>query len=73
MPGLFQMIDKRTGKPFSDFDNTDLEKQKNSAWMCDVNKLGELIKMNQQEGPVFYCGIASNLEDFLHFFDKFFC
>jgi len=73
IPGLFQMIDKRTGKPFHDYDNYDMEKVKNADWVCDKQKLEKLIKENEsRESPVFYCGTASNILDLLSLFGKFF-
>lgn len=67
--GLFTMFDKRTGKPFVDYDNYDLEKVKYHDWVCDKNKLQELVLKNKN-GTTFYCGIASNTYDLLPLFDK---
>ena len=72
IPGLFQMVDKRTGKPFQDYDNYDLEKVKNADWVCDKKKLEKLLRENQRDGPVFYCGVASNVDELLPLFDKVF-
>jgi broad-specificity NMP kinase len=70
MPGLFTMIDKRTGKPTKDYDNDDLEKVKRHDWVCDKKKLRQLMKKNS--GLVFYCGIGSNTIDLIPLFDNVF-
>ena len=69
--GLFKMVDKKTGKPFKNFDNDNLELVKQTDWICDKKKLQQLIRKNSN-GIVFYCGTASNLDDLLPLFDKIF-
>ncbi len=69
--GLFTMVDKTTGKIVYDHDNEDLESVKQHDWICDKNKLQRLV-CNNPKGIVFYCGIASNLDDLLPLFDKIF-
>ena len=69
--GLFTMIDKKTCKPFKDYDNDNLELVKQSDWICDKNRLQRLMSKNSK-GIVFYCGVASNLNDLLSLFDKIF-
>lgn len=69
--GLFTMINQKTGKPFKNFNNDNLEMVKQSDWICDKNKLQRLIQKNTK-GIVFYCGTASNLDDLLPLFDKIF-
>lgn len=68
---LFEMFDKRTGKPFEDFDFNDLESVKQHDWLCDKSKLQQLIRKNSN-GVNYYCGTASNLDDLLPLFDKVF-
>lgn len=67
--GLFVMLDKRTGKPFVDYNNYDTDKVKYHDWVCDEKKLRELMRKNK-EGVTFYAGIASNTFELLPLFDK---
>jgi len=67
--GLFVMVDKKTGKPFTDYDNAHLEKVTEMAWICDKEKLASLIA-NETEPLAFYCGSASNINDILPLFDQ---
>src|SRR6266404_1224892 len=67
--GMFAMYRKGTKEIFSDFDNADPEKIKNSEWLCSINKLKELIA-KQHDGLAFYCGVASNMKDIFPLFDK---
>ena len=68
-PGLFSMIDKKTGKPVVDHDNEDMEKVMGMDWICDINKLQSIIK--SETSPItYYCGSASNFEELLGLFDK---
>lgn len=67
--GMFAMYRKGTKEIFSDFDNSDPEKIKNSEWLCDIEKLKELTT-RQHNAIAFYCGIASNMDDLFPLFDK---
>jgi broad-specificity NMP kinase len=67
--GMFAMYRKGTKEIFSDFDNADPEKIKNSEWLCDITKLKELIA-KQQDELAFYCGVASNMDDLFPLFNK---
>ena len=69
--GLFMMMRKDTGERFVDYDNADPEKTKNALWVCDKEKLKELIS-KQTEDTAFYCGIASKNEELIPLFDKSF-
>lgn len=69
--GLFTMVNKKTGKPFKNFDNDNFEMVKQSDWICDKKKLQRLMNKNSN-GIVFYNGTASNLDDLLPLFDKIF-
>lgn len=69
--GLFTMINKKTGKPFKGYDNDNLEHVKQGRWVCNKKKLQHLIRQNSK-GIVFYCGIASNLDELLPLFNKTF-
>src|SRR3989304_2894678 len=69
--GLFLMVDKKTGKASSNFNKKDLESVKRHHWICDKNKLRKLLYKNPK-GIVFYCGIASNVDDLISLFDEIF-
>jgi len=69
--GLFDMVDKRTGEPFEDFDFNDLELVKRLDWLCDKEKLQRLMSENP-DGVNYYCGTASNTDDLLPLFNKVF-
>lgn len=71
MDGLFTMVDKITGKTAEDHDNNNLESVKQHDWICNKNKLQDLVH-NNARGIVFYCGTASNLDELLFLFDKIF-
>ena len=68
MKGLFKMVDEKTGKTFRKYDDDDFEKVKRAKWMCNAKKLKDLIK-RKNKTPVFCCGIASNIDEILPFFD----
>ena len=76
MHGLFSMIDKITGKKADYYDKHNLEWIKQHDWICDKNKLQELVSKNAKETVVndivFYCGTASNTDELLPLFDKVF-
>lgn len=65
--GICKMVRKDTGENFVDFDNADLEKVKNSDWICDKDKLQELIRA-QTEEIAFYCITTSNTEEIIPLF-----
>jgi|GEM_PF-259143 len=67
--GMFAMYRKGTRELFSDFDNFDPDKIKNSEWLCDIEKLKELMAQQKNE-VAFYCGDASNMDDLIPLFDK---
>ncbi len=69
MEGMFAMYRKGTKEIFDDFDNSDPEKIKNSEWLCDVDKLKELLARQEKE-VAFYCGVASNMDDLISLFDR---
>jgi len=71
IPNLFNMYRIDTGEPFTDYDNADLEKAKNSDWRCDPHLLKQVLA-NQKNEIAFYCGIASNIDDIIHLFTKTF-
>lgn len=67
--GMFAMYRKGTREIFDDYDNADPEKIKNSEWLCNINKLKQLLK-KQIKNIAFYCGVASNMGDLIPLFDK---
>lgn len=67
--GMFNMYHKGTKKIFKSYDNLKPENIKNADWLCNSSKLKELVT-SQKSNIAFYCGIASNMEDILSFFDK---
>jgi len=67
--GMFDMYHKGTNEIFEDYDNTDPEKIKNSEWLCNIQKLKELLNQQTQK-TAFYCGVASNMDDLIPLFDK---
>lgn len=69
LEGMFKMIRKDTREDFTDYDNADIEKVKNADWICDKNKLKELLQ-KQNIGIAFYCGIASNNNEIIPLFDQ---
>jgi adenylate kinase family enzyme len=71
MHNLFNMVHKKTGKIADKYDKDNLEWVKQHDWICDKNKLQELVRKNAK-GIVFYCGTASNLDELLFLFDKIF-
>lgn len=68
MDGLFKMIDVHTGEVAGSYDNDDLSKVKKGKWICDVRKIKALVD-GAKDGPVFCCGIASNLDEITPLFD----
>ncbi len=68
LPGLFAMINKKTGKPVVGHDNSNLEKVAEMDWICDKDKLKSIISSELSQ-LAFYCGSASNMDEILPFFD----
>lgn len=67
--GMFEMYYKGTKNIFLGHDNSKPEDIKNAEWLCDEIKLKAFIE-DQKSEIAFYCGIASNMDDILKFFDK---
>ena len=67
--GMFEMYHKGTKNVFVDYANSKPENIKNAEWLCNSTKLKALIT-SQKSDVAFYCGIASNMDDILKFFDK---
>jgi len=71
IPGMFDMYHKGTKRVFENYSNKNPEHIKNAEWLCDVDKLKQLLD-SQKSKFSFYCGIASNMDDILPLFDKVF-
>lgn len=69
--GFFNMVHKKTGKIADKYDKDNLEWVKQYDWICNKDKLQELVHKNTN-GIVFYCGTGSNLDELLFLFDKIF-
>lgn len=67
--GLFKMVRKDTGKDFKNYDNADIKKVKNANWVCDTNKLKQLLQ-KQKEETAFYCGVATNNDEMALLFNR---
>ena len=67
--GLFKMVDKETGEVIEGYDNDDLKKVKKGKWICDKEKLQEIMNSEKSE-IAFYCGNASNYDDIISLFNK---
>lgn len=68
MDRLFSMRDRNTMKPIVDYDNGDIEKVKNMRWICNVDRLKQIL-VNETNALAFYCGTASNLDEIFPLFD----
>jgi len=69
LEGMFKMVRKDTGEDFENYDNIDIKKVKNADWVCDKNKLEELLE-RQSDEIVFYCGVASNNDEIMPLFTQ---
>lgn len=69
--GMFEMVHNGTKDAFEDYDNANPDHLKNAEWICNVSKLKEKLD-SQKENIAFYSGIASNMDEILPLFDKFF-
>ena len=59
--GLCTIINKKTGKPFKNFDINNIEMIKQSDWICNKKKL-QLIILKNYKVIVFYCGSSSTFD-----------
>jgi dephospho-CoA kinase len=67
-PGLFSLLDEKTRKPMIKHNNGDLELVKQGDWVCDKDKLQELIN-SESADLTFYCGAAGNIQEIRGLFD----
>ena len=63
-PGLFAMLNKETGHEDDSWQLDKLEWVKTVDWICDEDKLKELI-VSQPDGPSYYCGSVCNLKNII--------
>ena len=71
IPGLFAWYDKQTKKKATDHFEKNTENAGKYEWLCDVDKLKEMINDNS-DGVVFYCGVGSNINATFPLFDEIF-
>jgi len=71
VPGLFSMTHKETSKVADHYVGSDLNEMRQYNWLCDIDVLKKLIKMNKS-ADAYYCGIGSNIEEMVVLFDKTF-
>lgn len=69
VPGLFSLVDEKTGLPMPKHDNSDVNLVKRGDWICDKKKLKELVS-REKSGRTFYCGAATNYEEIWDVFDR---
>ena len=53
----------------SDYNNQDLAQVKKGDWVCNIAKLHGLLAAQKNE-LAFYCGTASNIDEFLPLFNS---
>jgi shikimate kinase len=68
IPGLFSLVDERTGKPIPGKDIGDLARTTDGEWVCNPEKLKSIIAKQQSE-IAFYCGGTSRTEEMMALFD----
>jgi len=69
LPDMFTMIDTRTGIAFQHFENDNPDDQQYAHWRCNIRPLVRLLS-EQSTTTAFYCGIAANLEEICHLFNR---
>jgi broad-specificity NMP kinase len=67
--GMFDMVHKGTKKLYKGYDNANPDHIKNAEWICNVEKLNNLLN-SQKQDVAFYSGIASNIDEILLLFNK---
>ncbi|MGZ6005629.1 MAG: hypothetical protein ACXWLH_05815 [Candidatus Saccharimonadales bacterium] len=68
IPGLFSLINEKTGEPMIKHNNGNLELVKQGDWVCDKTMLQDLIDKESSD-LTFYCGAASNVNEIRELFD----
>lgn len=69
IPGLFSLVDEKTGLPMPEHDNSDLDLVKQGDWICNPEKLRAIVD-SETSNLSFYCGAASNYEEIWGLFDQ---
>ncbi|HYF97051.1 MAG TPA: AAA family ATPase [Patescibacteria group bacterium] len=69
IPGLFAMYDKHTGQLLKEDINDDLELTKKGYWICDKEKLKDLID-KQNDDLAFYCGTGTHIYKVMDLFSQ---
>jgi dephospho-CoA kinase len=69
--GMYQMVDAIPGKAVN-YENTNLTHVQGHRWICNKERLEQLLRDNSNADIVFCCGSASNLGEILPIFDQIF-
>lgn len=69
--GMFNIYHKGTRNFFEGYSNLNPKDIENAEWLCDTKKLKELVDSQKTEIG-FYCGVSSDINELLPFFDKVF-
>jgi len=67
--GMFNIYHKGTRTFFEGYSNLNPKDIENAEWLCDTKKLKELVDSQTSE-IAFYCGVSSDIDELLPFFDK---
>jgi len=68
IPGLYTLVDEKTGKQIPGKNIGDLARNTDGEWVCDLEKLKSIIA-GQQSEIAFYCGGTSRTEEMMAEFD----
>ncbi|MFA6386008.1 MAG: AAA family ATPase [Candidatus Paceibacterota bacterium] len=68
MEGMFNIYHKGTRNFFEGYSNLNPKDIENAEWLCDTKKLKELVDSQENEMG-FYCGVSSDINELLPFFD----
>jgi hypothetical protein len=69
IPGLFSLIDKKSGKPMIKQHNVNLDSiEQGNNWNCDKTKM-QMIIDKENADVTYYCGGASNIKRIRSLFD----
>lgn len=71
IPGLCGMYKKGTREPFEKFNNGSKEDIADGEWICDTEKLQNLM-VRQKKDVAFYAIASNNLPELIPLFDKVF-
>lgn len=69
--GLFKLVDAKTGEQIEKNNNENLALVQQSLWICDKDKLKEMILVNKSR-TTYFCGVSSNISDIVQLLDKVF-